>query len=84
MKDYNNVRKFLRGEVNSLYTDIPESTHIQDMNKQTNKILDAKYKPNKVKKYVEEKCSEFSNSEQESLKNLLNEYINLFDRTLGK
>ena len=84
MKDYDDVRKFLRGEVNSLYTDIPESTHVQEMNERTNKILDATYVPGNVDKYIKENCSDLSNSERELLKNLLDKYVDLFDGTLGK
>ena len=44
MKDYDKVRSKMEGELNTLYTDLPESEHVKDMNARTNRILDADYK----------------------------------------
>ena len=52
MKDYNSVRDLLHGEVNTLFTDLPESTHIDNMNKRTTRILDAKYEKVDINKYL--------------------------------
>ena len=44
MKDYKKVRSKMEGELNTLYTNLPESEHVKDMNVHTNHILDADYK----------------------------------------
>ena len=45
-------------------------------------ILDAKYKPTKIKKFIEEQ-THLNNKEKEKLKKLMNKYECLFDGTLG-
>ena len=54
MKDYEHICGLLAGEVNTLYTDLPESDHIKDMNKRTNRILDANYEKANIDTYMEE------------------------------
>ena len=45
-------------EYNIIYTDIPESTAISEMNNRTNRILDAKYEKTNIDQYVQE-CIEY-------------------------
>ena len=52
MKDYEPVRNLLAGEVNTLYTNLPESDHIKDMNKRTNPILDTNYEKADIDAYI--------------------------------
>ena len=54
MKDYEHVRSLLEGEINTLYTDLPESKHVGEMNARTNRILDANYSKSDIDAYVKE------------------------------
>ena len=83
MKDYEHVRSVLAGEVNTLYTDLPESDHIKDMNQRTNRILDANYEKADIDAYMQE-YNKLNEKERLSLRSLLKKYENLFDGTLGK
>ena len=49
----------------------------------TKKILDAKYDPADIRRYVEE-STHLSKSEQTELQSLLKKYEDLFDGTLGR
>ena len=83
MKDYEHVRSLLAGEVNILYTHLPEAEHIKDMNKRTNRILDANYEKANIDAYMQE-YNKLNEKERLSLRSLLKKYENLFDGTLGK
>ena len=83
MKDYEHIRGMLEGELNTLYTDLLESEHVQNMNARTNRILDAEYNKADIDKYLKEYCR-LTPEERESLRKLLNKFETLFDGTLGK
>ena len=42
------------GEYNIIYTDIPKSTAVSEMNRRTNRILDAKYEKANIDQYIQE------------------------------
>ena len=83
MKDYNSVRDLLHGEVNTLFTDLLDSTHIDKMNKRTTRILDAKYEKADIDEYLRE-YDHLSSDDRTCLRALLSKYETLFDGTLGK
>ena len=83
MKDSDNVCSMMEGELNTLYMDLPEPEHANDINTCTNCILDVDYKKADVDKYPKD-YERLPPEERQSLRKLLKKYEALLDRTLKK
>ena len=83
MKDYDNVHSMMEGELNTLYTDLPELVHVKDMNTCTNRLLDADYKKADLDEYLKD-YERLTPEERESLRKLLKKYEALLDGTFRK
>ena len=71
-----------RKDLNSLYRDHLEPQSMIEETKQTDKILDAKYKKANLPEVIEPQCKQLSTAQLNSMLKLLLKYKELFDGAL--